>query len=97
MPLLPVAVAEDDHADNVDEEPHPAHDQDHLRVLDLLHEDEPLDGLDRDGEAEGEQEHRVDERAHHLGPRVAVGVLTPLPRRDPHAEAGPMRGEHGVT
>ena len=74
VPLLPVAVAEDDHADNVDEEPHPAHDQDHLRVLDLLHEDEPLDGLDRDGEAEGEQEHGVNERAHHLGPRPAEGV-----------------------
>ena len=72
--LPPVTVTKDDEADDVDEETHPAHNQDHLWVMDLLRFDESLEGLDRDGEAEGEQEHGVDERAHHLGPRPAEGV-----------------------
>ena len=80
MPLpAPVTVTKDDEADDVDEETHPAHNQDHLWVMDLLRLDESLESLDCDGEAEGEQEHGVDQGPDHLGPGVAEGVCFTLP------------------
>ena len=74
--------------DEVDDETHGADPEDHLRVVDVLGLVEPLEALHRDGEAERHQEHRVDERAQHLGARPAEGVLGPRLGRHAHAEEG---------
>ena len=81
--LSPVAVTKDDEADDVDEQTHPAHNQDHLWVMDLLRLDESLESLDCDGEAEGEQEHGVDQGPDHLCPGEAECVRVTLPRAQP--------------
>uniref|UniRef100_A0A8C9MSN6 Uncharacterized protein n=1 Tax=Serinus canaria TaxID=9135 RepID=A0A8C9MSN6_SERCA len=59
----------------VDDEPRHPHGDDHQRLLDLVGLREALDGLQQDGEAEGGEEHGVDEGAHHLGPHPSERVL----------------------
>ena len=79
LPLLsPVTVTKDDEAYDVDEETHPADNQDHLGVIDGLRLDEPLERLDGDGEAERQEEHCVDQGPHHLGPGEAECVRVTL-------------------
>ena len=77
--LSPVTVTKDDETYDVDEETHPADNQDHLGVIDGLRLDEPLERLDGDGEAERQEEHRVDQGPHHLGPGEAECVRVTLP------------------
>ena len=84
MSLLPtVAVTKDDEAYDVDEETHPTNNQDHPGVIDGLRINEPFEGLDRDGEAEGEQEHGVDQGPDHLGPGEPECVGVRLPGAQP--------------
>ena len=43
--------------------------------MDVLRLVEPLEALDRDGEAKGHEEDCVHQGTQHLGPGPAVGVL----------------------
>ena len=84
VPLLPtVTVTKDDEAYDVDEETDSANNQDHPGVLDGLRFKEPLEGLDRDGETESEQEHGVDQGPNHLGPGEPECVGVRLPGAQP--------------
>uniref|UniRef100_A0A8C3HQ87 Uncharacterized protein n=1 Tax=Chrysemys picta bellii TaxID=8478 RepID=A0A8C3HQ87_CHRPI len=68
-------LVEEAEPQQVDEEPRSSHANHHDRLLDLVGLGEALDGLQQDGEAEGGEEDRVDQGAHHLGPHPAEGVL----------------------
>lgn len=57
---MPVS-AEDGKAEEVRGEAQRTDDQDELRVRDLGRFDKPGDGLEDDGDAEGDEEHRVEE------------------------------------
>ena len=76
--LSPVTVTKDDKANDVDKETHSAHNQDHLRVLDGLRLDKPLESLDRDGEAESQEKDCVNQGPHHLGPGESKSVRVTL-------------------
>lgn len=67
------AVLEDEQPHHVDRQPQGSHDKHQLRVVDALGPREAQHGLHEDGEAERSEEDCVAERAHHLGPHVAVG------------------------
>ena len=84
IPAMTVAVThvtEQTHPEQVDGEAHPTNNHDHLRVLDVLDQEEPLEALHSDGEAESEEEDGVDESSDHLGAGVAVRIPDPLSRR----------------
>ena len=56
----------------------PANNEDQLWILDLLWIQESLDRLDKDGEAESDQENRIDKSSHNLlmfKGRLLIGVL----------------------
>uniref|UniRef100_A0A8D0DZ26 Uncharacterized protein n=1 Tax=Salvator merianae TaxID=96440 RepID=A0A8D0DZ26_SALMN len=77
MPV-PAAVAvlvEEAEPQDIDEKPGGADADDHPGLLDLVRLGKALDGLQQDGEAERGEEDGVDQRAHHLGPHPAEGVL----------------------
>ena len=52
-------LMEETESQEVDDQTHDAHVQDHLGVVDVLGLVEALQGLHRDGEAQGHQEHSV--------------------------------------
>ena len=58
------------------EKPDTANHQQHLGVLNLLDGEEPLEGLEEDGEALGVEEDGVDESSDHLHSRPAEGADT---------------------
>lgn len=101
VPVAPDAVVvEEAEPQQVDEEPRHPHSDDHQRLLDLVGLREALDGLQQDGEAEGGEEHGVDEGAHHLGPhppeRVLLGGAGALGEAHGHQrhDQGHHVGEH---
>uniref|UniRef100_A0A3Q3GA82 Uncharacterized protein n=1 Tax=Labrus bergylta TaxID=56723 RepID=A0A3Q3GA82_9LABR len=59
----------------VDQQPRGTDPGDHQRALDLVGLGEALHSLQHDGEAQRREEHRVHQRAHHLRPDPAEGVL----------------------
>jgi len=66
---------EQNQAENVDDKAGDADVQHPVRMLDLVHVSQSLDRLDKDREAQRNEEHRVDESAENFGARPPVRVL----------------------
>ena len=75
-------AAEEEETYDIDGESDAPHDHHEHGVLDGLGDDQPLDGLHEDGEAQGDEEHCVDQRAKHLRARPAKRVLLSVPFGD---------------
>lgn len=60
---VPAVVVHDEHAHDVQGEPDAADDHDLLWAVDGLDVDEPLEGLEEDGERQGEEEYTIEEGA----------------------------------
>jgi hypothetical protein len=83
--VVVVVFVQEEGADDVEEKADTADDEDEFGVFDMLDEDETLDGLQSDAEAEGEEECAVEECAeegsarpakrHILGIGFALGDL----------------------
>ena len=63
--------------DQVDDEAHGAHPQDHLGVVDVLRLIETFQALNSDREAEGNQEHSIDQSSKNFRSGPAEGVFRP--------------------
>jgi hypothetical protein len=71
--MVVVVFVQEEGADDVEGEADGADNEDELGILDVLDEDEALDGLQGDAEAEGEQECAVEECTEERGARPAKG------------------------
>ena len=70
---------EETETNEVDEETEGPDHQHQLRVLDVFVVEETLQSFHEDGEAESNEEDRVDESPEHLRSRPAICVLLRLP------------------
>jgi hypothetical protein len=83
VPVVVVPVAgEQDQADEVDPQANEPDDEDQHGIVDRFELVKAFERLDDDGEAEGEEEDRVDERSEDFRSRPAESRLGPLFRRD---------------
>ena len=79
-------LVEQAEADQVDDESHGAHPQDHLRIVNFFRLVEPFQTFDSNRETESNQKDGIDEGAQHLGSGPAEGVLGPGLGSHSHAE-----------
>merc|ERR1719284_1351437 len=77
MTMTTAMFVEETKADQVDHQAHRPHPQDQLGVVDRFRLVEPLQALDRDGEAECDQEDCVHQGTQHLCTSPAKCVLAP--------------------
>jgi len=87
---------------DVQAQPHAAHDENQFDIADLLERDEALDGLEKDADAQGEQEGAVEEGAEQPGALPAkreilakLGLLGDLFRES--VELPHIHGDHQGT
>lgn len=81
MTSLSVA-AEHDETENVNTESGDSDVEQEVDVRDLFRCDESRDPIGQDGEAEGDEEDRVNEGSQHLGPHPPIGIFLRIPITD---------------